>query len=108
MILTGEYRHSLDGKRRLFIPSKLRKVKRFVLTRGLGGCLALYPEQEWLKLSEKLNSIPVRNKSQARAFKRIFISGAVIEDTDTQGRLLIPENLGDFAEIKKDGTETLI
>ncbi len=103
MFLGGEYQHSLDGKRRVFLPAKLREsVKRFVMTRGLEGCLSLYTEGSWKKLLLKLENLPVANKTQARAFKRLLISGATLADVDGQGRLLVPESLGQFAGIKKD------
>ena len=103
MFLGGEYRHSLDGKRRVILPARLRgSVKSFVLTRGLEGCLSLYTEDAWKKLLEKLQNLPVSNKSQARAFKRLLISGATSADVDGQGRLLVPELLGRFAGIRKD------
>jgi MraZ protein len=113
MFLGGEYRHNLDGKRRVFLPARLRaSVKRFVLTRGLEGCLSLYTEGEWKKLLEKLQNLPVANKTQARAFKRLLISGATLEDVDGQGRLLVPESLGRYAGIRRDvmiiGMETHI
>ncbi|HRY29953.1 MAG TPA: division/cell wall cluster transcriptional repressor MraZ [Elusimicrobiota bacterium] len=103
MFLGGEYQHTLDGKRRVFIPARLRSsVARFVLTRGLEGCVSLYTEGAWKKLLEKLQNLPVANKSQARAFKRLLISGATLEEVDGQGRLLVPESLGRYAGIRKD------
>jgi MraZ protein len=113
MFLGGEYRHSLDGKRRVALPARLRgNVKRFVLARGLEECLSLYTEEAWKGLLTKLQSLPVSNKSQARAFRRLLISGATSADVDGQGRLLVPESLGRYAGIEKDvmvlGMETHI
>lgn len=103
--LGGEFQHALDAKRRLALPARLRQnIGRFVLTRGLEGCLALYTEVEWKKLLTKLDSLPVANKSDARAFKRLLISGATLEDVDGQGRLLVPESLGRYAGITRDVT----
>ncbi len=113
LFLGGEYRHSLDGKRRVFIPARLRgDEKSFVLARGLEGCLSLYTEGAWKRLLEKLQDLPVSNKAQARAFRRLLISGATWADVDGQGRLLVPESLGRFAGIRKNvliiGMETHI
>ena len=113
MFLGGEFRHGLDGKRRVFLPARLRgSVKRFVLARGLEECLSLYTEDAWRKLLSKLQDLPVSNKSQARAFRRLLISGAMSADVDGQGRLLVPESLGRYAGIRKDvmilGMETHI
>lgn len=113
MFLGGEYQHSLDDKRRVAIPARLRgTVKKFVLARGLEECLSLYTEDAWKKLLSKLQDLPVSNKSQARAFRRLLISGATSADVDGQGRLLVPESLGRYAGIEKDvmvlGMETHI
>jgi MraZ protein len=95
------------------IPARLRgNVKKFVLARGLEECLSLYTEDAWKKLLSKLQDLPVTNKSQARAFRRLLISGATSADVDGQGRLLVPESLGRYAGIEKDvmvlGMETHI
>jgi MraZ protein len=113
MFLGGEYRHSLDDKRRVILPARLRgSVKRFVLARGLEECLSLYTEDAWKRLLSKLQDLPVSNKTQARAFKRLLISGAMSADVDGQGRLLVPESLGQYAGIERDvmvlGMETHI
>ncbi|HMU96547.1 MAG TPA: division/cell wall cluster transcriptional repressor MraZ [Elusimicrobiota bacterium] len=105
MFLGGEYRHGLDEKRRLALPARLRQnIRRFVLTRGLEGCLSLYTEAEWKKLLSKLDALPVSNKAHARAFKRLLISGAILSDVDGQGRLLVPESLGRYAGITRNVT----
>ncbi|MGQ0644853.1 MAG: division/cell wall cluster transcriptional repressor MraZ [Elusimicrobiota bacterium] len=113
MFLGGEYRHSLDDKRRVFIPARLRgDQKTFVMARGLEGCLSLYKEDAWKRLLEKLQDLPVSDKAHARAFRRLLISGATQAEADGQGRLLVPESLGRYAGIKKDvmviGMETHI
>lgn len=103
MFLGGEHQHGLDGKRRIFLPARLRgSEKTFVMTRGLEGCLSLYTEESWKKMLAKLQDLPVANKTQARAFKRLLISGATSTEVDGQGRLLVPESLGRFANIRKD------
>lgn len=113
MFLGGEYQHALDNKRRVALPARLRgRVRRFILTRGFEQCLNLYTEEAWSTLRHKLENLPVPDKSQARAFKRLLISGATLSEVDGQGRLLVPESLGQFAGIQKDvmvlGMETHI
>lgn len=113
MFLGGEFRHSLDDKRRVSLPSRLRgSVKRYVMTRGLEECLSLYTEDAWKTLLSKLQGLPVANKAQARAFRRLLISGATLADVDGQGRLLVPDSLGRYAGIERDvmvlGMETHI
>lgn len=102
-MLIGEYKHSLDSKNRMIIPSKFREDlgDRFVLTKGLDGCLYGYPMNEWKSLEEKLKKLPLTSKD-ARAFVRFIFSGANEITTDKQGRALIPQNLLEYGEINKD------
>src|SRR5690606_32913058 len=81
----GEYRHSLDDKGRLFIPSKFREGlgASFVVTRGLDRCLFAYPRSEWSLLEQKLKSLPF-TRADARAFTRFFFSGAIEAELDKQ------------------------
>lgn len=101
--LTGEYEHRLDTKGRLIMPSKLREELgcTFMITKGLDNCLYVYPNDEWQQFADKLNQLPMMNKS-ARQFKRFFNSGAVKCETDAQGRVIIPQTLRTFANIEKD------
>ena len=99
----GEYQHGLDNKNRMIVPAKLREGlgNKFVITKGLDGCLYAYPMEEWRILEEKLKSLPLTNKD-ARAFVRFFFSGACEIETDKQGRGLIPQNLKEYAAIEKE------
>lgn len=99
----GEYSHSLDNKNRMIIPAKLREELggKFIITKGLDGCLYAYPIEEWKVLEEKLKSLPLTNKD-ARAFVRFFFSGASEIEIDKQGRGLIPQNLLEYAGISKE------
>ena len=64
-MLTGEFNHSIDSKGRLIIPSKLRESlgEQFVITKGMDGCLFLYPDNEWKAFEEKLRTLPLTNKT---------------------------------------------
>lgn len=99
----GEYQHAVDNKNRMIIPSKFRESlgESFVLTKGLDGCLYAYPMEEWKVLEEKLKKLPLTNKD-ARAFVRFFFSGANEIEVDKQGRALIPQNLLEYAAVKKE------
>lgn len=99
----GEYQHALDSKNRIIVPSKLREElgNRFVITKGLDGCLYAYPLNEWKVLEEKLKTLPLTNKD-ARAFVRFFFAGACEIEMDKQGRGLIPQNLKEYAGIEKE------
>ena len=99
----GEYQHALDTKNRIIVPAKLREElgNKFVITKGLDGCLYVYPLAEWKILEEKLKTLPLTNKD-ARAFVRFFFSGACEIELDKQFRGLIPQNLKEYAKIEKD------
>jgi len=99
----GEYTHALDNKNRIIIPAKFREGlgEKFVLTKGLDGCLYAYPMTEWMILEEKLKKLPLTSKD-ARAFVRFFFSGANEIEVDKQGRGLIPQNLLEYANLEKE------
>ena len=102
-MLIGEYEHSLDVKGRLIMPSKLREDmgEKFIITKGLDGCLFVFSQNEWLKFEEKLKTLPLTNKN-ARDFVRFFLSGATECEVDKQGRFLIASNLREYANMEKD------
>ncbi len=94
----GEYQHTLDTKKRLAIPAKLRKElgERAILTRGLNSCLFIYSIQQWEKLTEKLAQLPT-GQGDTRSFLRLLFSGAVEVDLDQLGRILVPDYLKTYA-----------
>lgn len=103
----GEYFHSIDRKGRLILPAKFREVakghfiEKFYVTRGLDNCLFMFSEEEWRSQEAKLKAISF-TKQQGRTFNRIYFSGAQEVTFDAQGRILLPQYLKDFAQIKKD------
>ncbi len=99
----GEYKHNLDDKGRLAIPSKFRDAlaEGAVVTRGLDTSLFLFPKEEWDKLAEKLASLPL-GQSNSRAFARLMLAGAMDVLLDTQGRVVLPEYLREYAGMKKN------
>ena len=99
----GEHNYTIDEKGRLIIPSRFRELlgEEFVLTRGLDGCLSIYPMDEWAAFEEKLRALPLTNKD-ARTFSRFFVAGATTCQLDKQGRILVPQTLRQFAGLEKD------
>ena len=99
----GEYEHSVDVKGRLIMPAKLREEigEKFVVTKGLDGCLFAYSQKEWTAFEEKLKTLPLTSKN-ARDFTRFFLSGAIECEIDKQGRFLISGNLREFASLEKE------
>ena len=102
-MLIGEYEHSLDAKGRLIMPAKLREDigEKFIITKGLDGCLFAFSLEEWKNFEQKLRSLPISNKD-ARAFSRFFFAGAIDCEIDKQGRFLITSNLREFAKLEKE------
>ena len=102
-MLIGEYEHSLDAKGRLILPAKIREDmgEKFIVTKGLDGCLFGFSQTEWANFEEKLKTLPLTNKN-ARDFVRFFLSGAIECEIDKQGRFLISSNLREFAGLEKE------
>ena len=99
----GEYRHTVDPKGRLIVPSKFRELlgAEFVVTRGLDGCLFVYPMESWEAYVEELKKLPLTDRN-ARLFTRFIIAGATTCELDKQGRILLPAALREFAGLEKD------
>ena len=103
----GEHEHSIDRKGRLIIPSKFREVfkenyvERFFVTRGLDSCLFVFTEDEWKKQEARFKSLSF-TKSETRNFNRLYFSGACEVSCDRQGRILVPDYLKEYANIKRD------
>lgn len=99
----GEYHHSLDDKKRLIIPSKLREDlgDYVIVTRGLEDCLFIYSQSSWNDIVNKLKTLPF-TKKDARSFTRLFLSGATVCEFDKQGRITLKEPHTNYASLIKD------
>ena len=102
-MLIGEYRHTIDTKKRLALPAKFRKElgNKVVITKGVNNCLVLYTEKGWKIMSEKLGKLPI-SQVEARSFARIILAGAMEVGLDKLGRILIPDYLKKYAALKKN------
>lgn len=100
-MLIGEYTHTLDEKKRLSLPAKFRTElgRGAVMTRGLDHCLFIYSKKSWQKILEKMSSLSM-GATDSRGFNRFMLSGAVELETDSAGRILVPEYLKKFAHLK--------
>lgn len=100
-MLIGEYQHNLDEKGRVNFPAKLREGlgARFIITKGLDDCLFVYSEREWEVLEDKIRALPV---SKSRGLQRFLFAGAVDVEPDKQGRVVIPQNLREYAGLEKE------
>ncbi|MEK7082386.1 MAG: division/cell wall cluster transcriptional repressor MraZ [Patescibacteria group bacterium] len=98
----GEYQHTLDAKKRLAIPAKVRRLfgEKAVITRGLNNCLFLYPMEQWRVLTEKLGTLSV-GQGDTRSFSRLMFSGAMEVELDSLGRVLVPDYLKNYAGLSQ-------
>lgn len=104
MSFTGEYRHNIDAKGRLIIPSRLREAlpdNNVVLSVWLDGCIAIWSESGWNDIDERLrqqgNSAPA-----ARALARVINASASPDRIDSQGRITVPQHLRERAGIERE------
>ncbi|MGN0435088.1 MAG: division/cell wall cluster transcriptional repressor MraZ [Wujia sp.] len=101
--MKGQSNHNLDAKGRLIVPARLRESLgvSFVLCQGMDHNIYAYPEEEWDKFSEKLNSLPISDVN-ARKFKTFFQGSANECEVDGQFRIVIPQTLRKWAGIDKE------
>lgn len=100
-VLIGEFSHTMDVKGRMIFPQKLRENlgDAFILSKGLDDCLFVYSLEEWNTLTDKIKAMPL---SKARNIQRFLFSGATQVEPDKQGRILIPNNLREYAKLDKE------
>ena len=99
----GEYQHSLDNKNRLIIPARFRDNMGLncIITLGLDGCMFLFPQKEWQKLTDKLSELSLARRD-ARLFSRFFFSNASDVFFDKQGRIQVPVRLTKKLDFNKE------
>ncbi len=97
--MTGEYKHNMDSKGRIFIPAKLREEleEPLYITISDEKCLRVYGKGDWDTFVEKVRELPYLSRKRMRPF---FYSASKCEP-DSQGRILIPQNLRDYACLNK-------
>jgi MraZ protein len=105
-VFTGEYRHTVDDKGRLAVPSRFRGQldAGLVVSRWLENCLAIHTRAGWEALAERVATLPITD-GNARRFQRFIFAGAVETTLDGQGRVLIPGFLREMAGL---GSEAVV
>ena len=101
-MLLGEFTHTLDSKKRIAVPSKFRKElgSKVVLTHGLDNCLFVYPMKTWNGVAQKLAGLSM-GQADTRSFNRFMLAGAIETDVDSIGRILVPDFLKEYANLKE-------
>jgi len=106
-VFKGQFTYSIDSKSRISIPAKLRKHispdanDTIVMTKGLSSCIDLYPLDEWQKIEDKLLKLNQFQPDDLR-FIRMFVQYAHEDSMDSQSRILVPQMLIEYANIKKE------
>src|SRR5205823_6654710 len=102
MLLTGTHARTLDDKKRLTLPKRVREqlgdVTQLFITPGPDACLWVWTRQELERLSERLDQAPATD-AESRVFRRLFYARMEGVDLDRSGRILIPDRLLQYAEI---------
>lgn len=103
----GEFEATLDAKGRFLLPAGFKRQipegesTRFVINRGFEKCLSLYPMQSWQPLYDQISTLNDFDP-KVRQFRRYFLNGATIVEPDAAGRILLPQNLKDYAGLERD------
>jgi MraZ protein len=103
----GEYEATVDSKNRFLLPVGFKKQlpeeanTQFVINRGFEKCLCLYPIGNWEPIFARISQLNDFDP-KVREFRRYFLNGATLLQLDSAGRLLIPQNLKEYAGLEKD------
>ncbi|MEB3429855.1 division/cell wall cluster transcriptional repressor MraZ [Citroniella saccharovorans] len=103
-MFTGEFKYSIDSKGRVVFPPRFREElgTTFYATKGMENTIFIYTNNEWEILAEKIGRLKQLSMKEARSFARLFFAGASPCELDKQGRLSIPQNLRQYAQLDKE------
>ncbi len=101
--LIGKFNHSVDAKGRLIIPAKLRDAlgSRFILIKGIDSCINGYSKEEWNRIGSEIMELD-SSDPEVRDLQRFFNFSGIDVELDGQGRIIVPTELREYAEITKD------
>ena len=106
MLLTGTHPRTLDDQKRLALPKRVREqlgdnLDTLYVTPGPDQCLWLFTRADLERLAEKLDQAPAAD-AEARVFRRLYFAQTEAVDVDRSGRILLPERLVQFANLRHD------
>ena len=102
-MLIGTYRHQLDQKARFRMPTKFKEKLEsgFIVAKGTNGCLFAFSKEQFEKLYEKLSNVPMFD-TEAQKPIRTLLASAFETEEDAQGRILLPQELRNYASLSKN------
>ncbi|MBX4200857.1 division/cell wall cluster transcriptional repressor MraZ [Candidatus Parcubacteria bacterium] len=102
-MLIGQYKHTIDNKKRLALPAKFRGElgAKVIVTKGVENCLVVYTEKEWEVMSQKLGNLSI-SQTEARSFTRHLLASATEVELDKLGRILVPDYLKEYSGLEKN------
>src|SRR3989338_8794657 len=102
-MLIGQYQHTIDSKKRLALPIKFRGElgTKVIVTKGVENCLIVWTEKNWEAESQKFSGLSIP-QSEARSVTRHFLASATEVSLDKLGRILIPDYLKKYSDLKKN------
>ena len=102
-LFLGEYQPNITEGSRIALPKKLRDQIRgedVIMSRGFEQCIFVYDKEDWVLESNKQIDNPITD-ARTRDLKRFMYAGAVESGIDTQGRIVLPAALKNYAGIDK-------
>lgn len=96
--LTGNYEVKVDSKGRLRLPTNLLQqlpestCKQYVLNKGMGKCLRLFPKAQWDSVTQEMSKFSYF-KNDERNFLRAFYQLATQVEVDANDRILLSKRL---------------
>lgn len=105
----GEFQYSVDDKGRVIVPPPFREFVEdgMIVTRGMEGCLYVFPMASWQRIEGRLTELPLTDP-EARNFVRFFYSGAAKARIDAAGRISVPATLRRFARLEPENGAVVI
>lgn len=101
MSFVGSYTHSIDSKKRVFVPSKFREDlgEEFYITRKFDAYLSIYTAEDWEAYADKISKLP---EADADVLQDFLLGAAQKCVPDASGRIILEDRLLKHAKIDKN------
>ena len=103
----GQFEHSIDNKGRLTVPARFRELLDggAYITQGIDKCLMVMTESYFQQVYDRVNAMNLADPV-ARLLRRMIFSNAYPVEVDKVGRVLVPQNLREFAGLNGEAIVT--